>query len=50
MAYPPPVPVVKGKAARELLEDLDRSKPKSAKNPHWKGSKALYQKLRPKEE
>ncbi len=49
LAYPEPTPVVKGKAARELLEELERSEKPGGATKRWAGSKELYKKLRPKE-
>ena len=49
MAYPEPTPVLKGKAAKELLEEL-RKEPKRARaRARWAGSRETFRKLRPKE-
>ena len=50
MAYPEPTPVLKGKAAKELLESLERKGGPARKNKRWVGSKKSYAQLRPKGE
>jgi hypothetical protein len=49
MAYPEPTPVLKGRAAKELLEELGKDHRVARKNKRWAGSKATYSKLRPKD-
>jgi hypothetical protein len=48
MAYPHPVPALKGKAARELAEELEKARAAKRRNPRWKGSRQTFEKLRPK--
>lgn len=48
VAYPEPTPVVKGKGAKKLLEDIRRSEKAPRGGSKWKGSRELYAKLRPK--
>jgi hypothetical protein len=48
LAYPEPTPVLKGKAAKELLEELGRAHKPARSNKRWAGSKEAYEKLRPK--
>lgn len=50
VAYPEPIPVLKGKAAEELLEKLNRAEKHPRKDAKWAGSRKIYQKLRPKDE
>lgn len=47
MAYPEPTPVLKGKAAKELIEKLQRSEKTGRVNRRWAGSRELYEQLRP---
>ena len=49
MAYPEPTPVLKEKAAKELLEHLNSKSVRTATNA-WDGSRELYSKLRPKDQ
>ena len=48
MTLPEPTPVLKGKAAKELLEHLN-SKSEGTATKAWDGSRELYSKLRPKD-
>jgi hypothetical protein len=48
MAYPRPVPALKGKSARKLAEELEKRRNARSKNPRWAGSRKTYEKLRPK--
>jgi hypothetical protein len=50
VAYPEPTPVLKGKAAKELLEDLEKSHKAARKNKRWAGSRVLYARLSPKDD
>lgn len=50
MAYPEPTPVVKGKAAKQLVEDIRRADREPKPNARWQGSRESYEKLRPKDE
>jgi len=50
LAYPEPTPVLKGKAARELLDGLEKFELTPEKKRRWKGSRALFEKLQPKNE
>ena len=50
MAYPHPVPALRGKPARELDEDLEKSRKARRRNKRWEGSRETYEKLRPKSE
>jgi hypothetical protein len=50
VAYPEPIPVLKGKAAEELLEKLNHAEKHPRKDNKWAGSRKIYQKLRPKDE
>lgn len=46
MAYPDPVPALKGKAARGMAEALKKSRRSAKKNPRWLGSRETFNKLR----
>jgi hypothetical protein len=48
MAYPPPTPVVKGKAAEKLIEEMERTDKNSHMHSKWKGSREVYEALKPK--
>jgi hypothetical protein len=48
MAYPEPTPVLKGKAAQNLLEELKDSESVGKATGRWNGSIATYDRLRPK--
>lgn len=50
MAYPEPTPVVKGKAAKQLIEDLRNADKAPRRKSQWAGSREVYHKLRPKSE
>lgn len=50
VAYPEPTPVVKGKAAKQLIEDLRNADKAPRKKSQWAGSREVYHKLRPKSE
>ena len=50
MAYPEPIPVLKGKAAGELVSKLFRVAKPPKKNAKWAGSREVYRKLRPRDE
>ncbi len=49
MAYPEPIPAIKGKHAEEFLEKLSRFKLTASQKRLYEGSVDLYQKLKPKE-
>jgi hypothetical protein len=48
VAYPEPIPVLKGKAAEELVSKLFRVAKPPKKNEKWVGSREVYLKLRPR--
>jgi hypothetical protein len=50
MAYPHPVPALKGKSARKLAEELEKRRNARSRNSRWSGSRKTYEKLRPKSE
>ena len=50
MAYPEPIPLVKGKAAKELVSKLFRATRFPKKNAKWVGSREVYRTLRPPDE
>ena len=50
VAYPEPIPVVRGKAAKELVDKLRRAAKSPKKNAKWAGSREVYLKLRPRDE
>jgi hypothetical protein len=45
MAYPEPTPAVKGKAAREIRDELARKHPRRASG-RWKGAKQTFEALK----
>jgi hypothetical protein len=49
MAYPEPIPAIKGKNAKEFLERLANFKLNAEQKKLYEGSVGLYQRLRPKE-
>ena len=48
MTYPEPTPVLKGKAAKDLLKYLNTWSERPATKA-WNGSRETYSKLRPKD-
>lgn len=50
VSYPEPIPVMKGKAAKELMSKLRRATRSPKKNAKWAGSRKVYLKLRPRDE
>ena len=49
MAYPEPIPVIRGKDAEEFLERLRRFKLTPAQKRLYKGARQFYERKRPKE-
>ncbi len=49
MAYPEPIPALKGKHAREFVERLEDFELSSSQKRLYRGARAYYRKLKPKE-
>jgi hypothetical protein len=45
LAYPEPTPVLKGKAAKELMDELRRSDRPARATKRWVGSREVFEKL-----
>ena len=49
MAYPEPIPTIRGKRAREFIDRLEGFELTSSQKKLYRGAREYYRKLKPKE-